>query len=67
MVSLTVIGSGANVVQQIHDEIQVHPLIIKAVVVQFEHLLLLSAHLCSGTLHQSGLIRASHLSQRTAQ
>ena len=64
---LTFTGGGADVVQQIHDEVQVHKLIIKAVVVEFEQLLLLGAQLCTTTLHQCGLIQAAHLSQRTAQ
>lgn len=64
---LTVTSRGADVVQQIHDEVQVHPLIIEAVVVQFEQLLLLSAHLCTATRHQTGLAPAALLSQRTAE
>lgn len=67
MLRLTVTAGGADVVQQIHDEVQVHPLIIKTVVVQFEQLLLFSAQLYTATLHQSGLIQAAHLSQRTVQ
>ncbi len=62
MLRLTISGGGADVVQHIHDEIQVHPLIIKRMVVQPEQLLIFGVQLWTATLHQSGLIRAAHLS-----
>lgn len=40
---LTFSGGVADVVQQIHDEVQVHQLIIKTVVVQSEQLLVFTA------------------------
>ena len=62
---LTFTGGGADVVHQIHDEVQVHEVIIKAVVVEFEQLLLFKADLCGVMMNQRGFILTAHLSQRT--
>lgn len=65
MLRLTFTGGGADVVQQVHDEVHVHLLVIEAVVVEFEQLLLLSTHVGTLSLQQSGLVRAAPLPQRT--
>lgn len=67
MLRLTITGGRADVVQKIHYEVQINQLVVKAVVVQFEQLLVFSAQLRVATLRQSGLILAACLYQRTLQ
>lgn len=67
MLNLTLISGGADVVEQRHDEIQVHPLVIKAVVVLFEELLFFTAQLCRTALYQRWFLQAAHFPQRSAQ
>ncbi|TNN53115.1 hypothetical protein EYF80_036697 [Liparis tanakae] len=43
--------------RQVHDEVHVHLLVIEAVVVEFEQLLLLGAHVGALSLQQGGLVR----------
>lgn len=58
----TITAGAADVVEEIHDEVQVHQLVIKALVVQFEQLLLSIAALRGDGLVHRQPTRAAHLS-----
>ena len=46
--TVTIIRAGADVVKQVHDDVQIHPLVIKTVVVDLKELLVLCAKLIDG-------------------
>lgn len=64
---LTFIGALTDVEEQVHDEVQVHLLIIKAVVVSLKQLLVLSAELPTGWLYQGRLVQLTCLQRRAAR
>lgn len=58
----TITAGAADVVEEVHDEVQVHLLVIKALVVKFQQLLLFIAALCGDGLVHRQPTRTAHLS-----
>lgn len=60
--SFTITASGADVMEKVHDKVQVNQFIIKALVVEFQQFHLFIAALYSDLLLHCGPIRTAHLS-----
>lgn len=61
--SFTITAGGADVMEKVHDKVQVNQFIIKALVVEFQQFLLFIAALYSDLLLHCGPIRTAYLSQ----